>query len=203
VAASYVSNPELFAQEERGAYLGVSKKDAGLRRRELLGTGTGSLAEALCRSCRERARQLLRSKAAGDLLVEVGSSMPCSRECGSTSCGVTLKLMRLADGRLHCSICNYALQVVAGGSDGILQELAPAELASLRDTVVSLSAEPRSAPGDLACLSLRYWNVTTCWTPALLAFYPDVFGFWPQMQMQMPQRSMSCWDSTAAALCAA
>ena len=69
-----VSDNPLLAQEERGAFLGVSKKYAGLRRRELLGTGTGSLAEALCRTCREHARQLLRSKAAGDLLVEVGSS---------------------------------------------------------------------------------------------------------------------------------
>ena len=49
----------------------MSKKDAGLRRRELLGTGTGTLAEALCSSCCERARQLLHSKAAGELLVEV------------------------------------------------------------------------------------------------------------------------------------
>ncbi len=101
-------------------------------------------------------------------------------------------------------ICSAALQVVAGGSDGILQELAPAELASLRDTVVSLAAEPRSAPGDLVlALSCRCWQDTNRRIPALLVYYLPASGFWRQMQMQMPQRSMSCWDSTAAALCAA
>jgi hypothetical protein len=60
-----------FAQGERGDFLGVSTSVAGLRRRELLGTGAGSLAAAICDSCGEHARQLLRSKAAGDLLVEV------------------------------------------------------------------------------------------------------------------------------------
>lgn len=64
----------VIAQAERGAFLGISKKDAGLRRRELLGTGTGSLAEGINSSCRERARELLRSKAAGDLLVEVDAA---------------------------------------------------------------------------------------------------------------------------------
>ena len=136
----------LFAQEQREAFLGVSKKDAGLRRRELLGAGTGSLAEALCRTCQQSARQLLRSKAAGDLLVEVRSK--CLAIVIATATPMTIASGKCPPALGVC--CAAALQVVMGGSNGILQELAPAELASLRDTVVSLAAEPRSTPGDLS-----------------------------------------------------
>lgn len=55
----------------QSAFLGASKKDAPLRRRELLGTGPASLAVALCKTCAQHAGELLRGKAAGDLFVEV------------------------------------------------------------------------------------------------------------------------------------
>ena len=51
--------------------LGVSKKDAAVRRRELLGSGPGSLAAGLCSTCADHARELLDSKAGGDLFAEV------------------------------------------------------------------------------------------------------------------------------------
>lgn len=60
----------------QSAFLGASKKDADVRRRELLGSGSASLAAALCRSCAQHAGELLRGKAAGDLFVEVCALCP-------------------------------------------------------------------------------------------------------------------------------
>ena len=73
--------------------------------------------------------------------------MPCDH-C-SSSCSSNPISFAVAKCPLFLICRDAPLQVVAGGSDGILQELAPAELASLRDAVVPLAAEPRSAPGTL------------------------------------------------------
>lgn len=51
--------------------LGVSKKDPDVRRRELLGGGSGGLAAALAALCTQQAGQLIRSQHGSDVLVEV------------------------------------------------------------------------------------------------------------------------------------
>ena len=51
--------------------LGASKKSPEVRRRELLGSGAGSLAAALAELCTQRAGALIRSQHGSDVLVEV------------------------------------------------------------------------------------------------------------------------------------
>eukprot|EP00878_Enallax_costatus_P018010 GHUV01018936.1.p1 GENE.GHUV01018936.1~~GHUV01018936.1.p1 ORF type:complete len:698 (+),score=293.25 GHUV01018936.1:365-2458(+) len=51
--------------------LGESKKAADVRRRELLGSGKGSLSEALLQLCAAQGGELLRSQVGGDVVVEV------------------------------------------------------------------------------------------------------------------------------------
>ena len=64
---------------------------------------------------------------------------------------ILLLLQRLS-GFLTCirsTMCRpVESQVAAGGYDGILHEVAPEQLMSLRDAIVALAAEPCSAAGD-------------------------------------------------------
>jgi hypothetical protein len=58
------------AAAEAGAF---SKKDAGLRRRELLGSGEGSLAVQVASLCAAHARELLVCSKGSQVLVEVAT----------------------------------------------------------------------------------------------------------------------------------
>ena len=51
--------------------LGQSKKDAGLRQKELLGSGKASLARGLITAASAAAAELLCGKNSGDLLIEI------------------------------------------------------------------------------------------------------------------------------------
>ena len=53
--------------------LGVSKKDADVRRQELLGSDKGSLAQAMSHLCQDRAGAWLRQPMTCSLIAEVGS----------------------------------------------------------------------------------------------------------------------------------
>ncbi len=68
-------------QESPSGVPGFSKKDAGLRRQELLGSGKGSLATELTIVCAATATKLLLNPKGSDLLVEVA----CGAEGGLQS----------------------------------------------------------------------------------------------------------------------
>ncbi len=61
--------------------LGLSKKDAVLRRRELLGSGPSSLGAALAGACAAQAGALLRSQHACDVVVEVACGGDGGERC--------------------------------------------------------------------------------------------------------------------------
>jgi hypothetical protein len=66
-----------YAQATQGVQ-GSSKKDAGLRRQELLGSGKGSLATELTAACAANAAKLLINPKGCDLMVEAA----CGAEGG-------------------------------------------------------------------------------------------------------------------------
>lgn len=69
---------ECFLQGSAEGMVGFSKKDAGVRRQELLGSGKGSLAAELASACAASAAQLLLSPKGSDLLIEAA----CGAEGG-------------------------------------------------------------------------------------------------------------------------
>ena len=61
-------------QEQVGENLGGSKKDSEVRRQELLGEGSNSLAARLCTACRDNAAHMLKDQHACDVIVEVAQA---------------------------------------------------------------------------------------------------------------------------------
>ena len=73
-------------EQEPATGAATSKKDATVRRRELLGTGESSLAARLAAACAGRAAELLASPKGADLLLEAacgGEAGACLGCCGA------------------------------------------------------------------------------------------------------------------------
>lgn len=80
-------------QEQAQAVLGGSKKGNDVRRQEILGDGSGSLAGMLCSTCSAHAADMLRDPRACDVIVEVAQGGSAGKQkCPHTSANSLLKL---------------------------------------------------------------------------------------------------------------